>query len=122
MVQTISVELPLIQTFLLMWCTLGEKWLFVVVNLISLKRVNGTDPLQIEALETARKEYFHLDRGENATQSDVEKDGASLSRFIDNEELRFSMRSLTVYAPWIRFVFSLAFHCLTFWQKGRCFW
>jgi hypothetical protein len=50
--------------------------------------VNGSDPAQKEALHHARR--VHL--GENTTDSEVLQD----SRYVDNEELRFSMRSLEV--------------------------
>ncbi len=45
-------------------------------------------------------------------QADISQSGASLDetslaecRFLDNEELRFSLRSLARHAPWIRNVY-----------------
>lgn len=45
--------------------------------------------------ETFRKDFAHH-------TSEAETDASSARRFRDNNELRFSMRSVTRFAPWIR--------------------
>jgi hypothetical protein len=87
--------------------------------------VNGSDPRQIQALLQARQRYFgNSDRQHRfrrcffffffsfsflfLSDVNVSSDGdetVQASRFIDNEELRFSLRSLVQFAPWIRTVF-----------------
>lgn len=52
--------------------------------------VNGTDPIFIENLQ----KYISV--------SDV---NAAVSRFNDKDELRYSLRSLEMYAPWVRHVY-----------------
>lgn len=64
-------------------------------------RVNGSDANQVISLNRARSLYF----GENSSDSELAREVAHASRYIDNEELRFSMRSLHAFAPWVRYVF-----------------
>lgn len=56
--------------------------------------VNGSDPVQRRALHEARVRYF----GQNSSE---DREEAQDSRYIDNEELRFSLRSLEAFAPWV---------------------
>lgn len=52
--------------------------------------VNGTDPTFIDSLQ----KYISI--------ADV---NAAVSRFNDKDELRYSLRSLEMYAPWVRHVY-----------------
>ena len=59
--------------------------------------VNGSDPAWFARMA----HYRRLERGLNS--SDAEADGgAAPKRYRDNGELRYSMRSLFKYAPWLR--------------------
>ena len=58
--------------------------------------VNGSDPAH------AAKRAAYLPR-----QQDIHPDGLELARFRDNEELRYSLRSLEAFAPWVRKVIIL---------------
>jgi hypothetical protein len=51
-------------------------------------------------------EYFYVHRANVVWDTGVQwKDGLSKNRFIDKNELKYSMRSLERYAPWIRNVY-----------------
>ncbi len=50
--------------------------------------VNGSDPAQLTALHHARQKYF----GINESDSKLAEEVADASRYVDNEELRYSMR------------------------------
>ena len=64
--------------------------------------VNGSDPEQIKALNQARRRIF----GAFANESDLfETESAHACRYVDNEELRYSMRSLQYFAPWVRNIY-----------------
>jgi hypothetical protein len=52
--------------------------------------VNGSDPAQLHALHIARQRIF----GINESDSKLAEEVADASRYIDNEELRYSMRRL----------------------------
>lgn len=52
--------------------------------------VNGSDPVFLESLQ---KHVSIMDLGVTA------------SRFSDKDELRYSLRSLEMYAPWVRHVY-----------------
>uniref|UniRef100_A0A6B2KXE3 EF-hand domain-containing protein n=1 Tax=Arcella intermedia TaxID=1963864 RepID=A0A6B2KXE3_9EUKA len=77
--------------------------------------VNGSDPRQIEALAKVKDELDleHENttglRRCNSTQNPAEdnclKDDASANRYIDNEELRYSLRSVEKFAPWVRRIY-----------------
>ncbi len=56
--------------------------------------VNGSDPAH------AAKRAMHLPR-----QTDIHDNGLDAARFRDNEELRYSLRSLHNFAPWVRTIF-----------------
>ena len=58
--------------------------------------VDGADPAH------AAKRAAYL-----PTQRDIHPDGLDLARFRDNEELRYSLRSLEAFAPWVRKVIIL---------------
>ncbi|EQC39180.1 hypothetical protein SDRG_03386 [Saprolegnia diclina VS20] len=59
--------------------------------------VNGSDP----TWQQSKSHWLQRWSGRNAT-----KDSASAeNRFRDNDELRYSIRSLETYAPWIRRIF-----------------
>eukprot|EP01130_Rhizamoeba_saxonica_P004675 TRINITY_DN1897_c0_g2_i1.p1 TRINITY_DN1897_c0_g2~~TRINITY_DN1897_c0_g2_i1.p1 ORF type:complete len:829 (+),score=172.96 TRINITY_DN1897_c0_g2_i1:53-2488(+) len=76
--------------------------------------VNGSDPRQIEALKKV-KDQMKIDQNItelpvcNSTQDPDEdecyRDDASANRYQDNEELRFSLRSIEKFAPWVRNVY-----------------
>lgn len=50
--------------------------------------VNGSDPAQLVSLHHARQRYFGL----NESDSKLAEEVADASRYVDNEELRYSMR------------------------------
>lgn len=58
--------------------------------------VDGTDPAWIERKRTA----IEQETGEGMTEAAAED-----LRFIDHDELRYSLRSLEQYAPWIRHIY-----------------
>lgn len=45
------------------------------------------------------------DCGGGARQAALDEDTSNLARFEDHEELRFSLRSVELYAPWVRRIF-----------------
>eukprot|EP01114_Cavostelium_apophysatum_P003574 TRINITY_DN1353_c0_g2_i5.p1 TRINITY_DN1353_c0_g2~~TRINITY_DN1353_c0_g2_i5.p1 ORF type:complete len:1245 (+),score=388.40 TRINITY_DN1353_c0_g2_i5:191-3925(+) len=72
--------------------------------------VNGSDPRHIQAL----RDMKFLLKGErfipcNATQKEGEnnctKDEETASRFVDNHELKYSLRSIERYAPWAQHIY-----------------
>ena len=90
--------------------------------------VNGSDPRQQELLDSWRARYFPASVGDsvgvlagagnstNHTRSppldevdDKEEkkvsDATIASRFRDNDELRYSIRSIEMFAPWVRRIF-----------------
>lgn len=56
-----------------------------------------------------RKEYYL--KKENQLQNDSVGD----NRFVDNEELRYSLRSLEMYAPWIHHVYIVTDRQVPYW-------
>lgn len=80
--------------------------------------VNGSDPKLIRDLAYWKAKAAGMDEGEEAdaegnaalaalAASNVTDTGdqTSANRFRDNEELRYSLRSIWKYAPWVRHVF-----------------
>ena len=61
--------------------------------------VNGSDPVFIAKIERNKRLWHH---NESLTQSSV-----GTSRFKDNGELFYSLRSLNMFAPWIRNIYIL---------------
>eukprot|EP01103_Thecamoeba_quadrilineata_P002665 TRINITY_DN1257_c0_g1_i1.p1 TRINITY_DN1257_c0_g1~~TRINITY_DN1257_c0_g1_i1.p1 ORF type:complete len:1024 (-),score=211.29 TRINITY_DN1257_c0_g1_i1:198-3269(-) len=85
--------------------------------------VNGTDPKLLREIEEVK---FKLDPTaeqvvacRNGTNDKNEKcsenDSASKSRFIDNEELRYSLRSIEKNAPWIRHIYLVTNGQIPYW-------
>ncbi|CAK7059665.1 MAG: Exopolysaccharide phosphotransferase CpsY [Desulfovibrio sp.] len=66
--------------------------------------VDGADPEWLENKQRLRRKLF----GEKGVPDDAD----NASRFADNDELRYALRSLALYAPWIRKV-----HLVTAGQK-----
>lgn len=58
--------------------------------------VNGADPFWREQKRLSRRKIF----GDQSAPADAD----ATARFQDNDELRYSLRSLALYAPWIRSV------------------
>lgn len=58
--------------------------------------VNGADPVWRERKRAALRSMGNADIHENAVSD---------CRFLDNDELRYSLRSLEKYAPWVRRVY-----------------
>jgi len=78
--------------------------------------VNGSDARQKAALSKAKREYSLQNNltesrpclpNETSSQHHCYKDEETLNRFEDNQELRYSLRSVEKYAPWIRRIFLL---------------
>ncbi|MCC8195025.1 MAG: stealth family protein [Deltaproteobacteria bacterium] len=67
--------------------------------------VDGADPVWIENKGALRRRVFGKDR-------DTPDDADNAARFRDNDELKYALRSLALFAPWIR-----AVHLLTADQK-----
>lgn len=58
--------------------------------------------------------------GGNATRNGTQKenclgDADSMSRFVDNEELRYSLRSVEKYAPWVRNIYIVTNGQIPYW-------
>lgn len=51
----------------------------------------------------------------NETVEEVKDDAASESRYRDSEELRYSLRSLEMFAPWVRKVFIVTDNQIPYW-------
>ena len=66
--------------------------------------VDGADPVWLENKRQLQRKYFE-DKG-------APDDADNASRFQDNDELRYALRSLALHAPWIRKV-----HLITADQK-----
>ena len=75
--------------------------------------VNGSDPYwlaQLQYYEKRRQEGGTEDKEQvsksiDDTVKDLRKNPSSMNRYRDNDELRYSLRSLEKYAPWIRHVY-----------------
>eukprot|EP00727_Mastigamoeba_balamuthi_P004638 m51a1_g14172 putative n-acetylglucosamine-1-phosphotransferase subunits alpha beta-like (770) ;mRNA; f:22617-25887 len=68
--------------------------------------VNGTDPRHKADLARAKSAMLGPAAGACSSNSTAKclKDAESASRFQDNEELRYSLRSVEKYAPWVRHI------------------
>ena len=76
--------------------------------------VNGSDPRHVSSLskikntnnnnnnDTATTTTTTSSTSAAAKNSSIARDEASASRFQDNEELRYSLRSIERFAPWVR--------------------
>jgi Stealth protein CR2, conserved region 2/Stealth protein CR3, conserved region 3/Stealth protein CR4, conserved region 4/Stealth protein CR1, conserved region 1/LNR domain len=79
--------------------------------------VNGSDSRLQEQLSAYKEQacrraaqVANVDENESRDDDDVDQDGcepdmASASRFVDNQELRYSLRSIEKFAPWVRRIF-----------------
>jgi len=65
--------------------------------------VNGSDPVQSHNM----RHYLRMEQGiDEANESSAKRDESSdNSRYRDNEELRYSLRSIEVNAPWVRHIY-----------------
>eukprot|EP01087_Luapelamoeba_hula_P016073 TRINITY_DN4908_c0_g2_i3.p1 TRINITY_DN4908_c0_g2~~TRINITY_DN4908_c0_g2_i3.p1 ORF type:complete len:1115 (-),score=138.63 TRINITY_DN4908_c0_g2_i3:111-3455(-) len=88
--------------------------------------VNGSDPKLKLALTQARQDAGLIPKVDiaanngtaNGTKSVTEakkSDVDSMSRFVDNEELRFSLRSIERYAPWVRNIYIVTNGQIPYW-------
>lgn len=97
--------------------------------------VNGSDPVWLESFQKYSRDLrgeeeeeeedgdqiTHADFVVNATEEEeVEEDGAmenraSKNRYRDNQELRYSLRSLEKFAPWVRRVFIVTDNQIPYW-------
>jgi len=82
--------------------------------------VNGSDPRHKQALRDTKR----LLKGEqaiicNSTQKEGEnnctKDEETASRFVDNHELMYSLRSIEKFAPWVRHIFLVTNGQVPYW-------
>lgn len=69
---------------------------------------DGNDP------EFKKRKKFYLEK-----ENQIHNDSVGEHRFIDNEELRYSLRSLEMYAPWIRHVFIVTDRQLPYWLNTQ---
>eukprot|EP01133_Synstelium_polycarpum_P003476 gene3476-3966_t len=72
--------------------------------------VNGSDPLLIKAVNDLKRRLRDPSIPECKDKQDPSKnncyrDDNPASRYIDNQELRYSLRSIENFAPWIRHIF-----------------
>eukprot|EP01105_Mastigella_eilhardi_P015897 TRINITY_DN363_c0_g1_i1.p1 TRINITY_DN363_c0_g1~~TRINITY_DN363_c0_g1_i1.p1 ORF type:complete len:715 (-),score=152.10 TRINITY_DN363_c0_g1_i1:452-2596(-) len=94
--------------------------------------VNGSDPRHVAQLARYKEMAKHggtgamnatpaIAAGANATTTaapaggSILADAASASRFVDNEELRFSLRSVEKYAPWVRHIYIITNGQIPYW-------
>ncbi|PRP75089.1 hypothetical protein PROFUN_03925 [Planoprotostelium fungivorum] len=82
--------------------------------------VNGTDPRHIAALrETKIKFLGEIFRLCNSTEvpekHNCTRDEETSSRFKDNEELRYSLRSIEKYAPWVNHIYLVTNGQIPYW-------
>ncbi|KAK8790856.1 hypothetical protein WA158_005487 [Blastocystis sp. Blastoise] len=66
--------------------------------------VNGSDPIWFKQMYEYKKQYLHEKLHDNETL-EMEDMAISQNRYRDNNELKYSFRSLFTYAPWIRKVY-----------------
>jgi len=89
------------------WCggsTLAGEEEWPVVDVV-YTWVNGSDPLHRDSLEELKRSRGLLEACEGE-EEDCDVDFiATASRFQDNEELRYSLRSIEKFVPWARHVF-----------------
>lgn len=80
----------------------GEEW--PVVDVV-YTWVNGSDPLHQASLEQMKLQHGMLGAC-NGSLEECDVDSiATASRFQDNEELRYSLRSIEKFVPWARHIF-----------------
>jgi len=82
--------------------------------------VNGTDPRHIAALRDTKYQLLgEIVKVCNSTEiPDVDnctRDEETSSRFKDNEELRYSLRSIEKYAPWINHIYLVTNGQVPYW-------
>lgn len=70
--------------------------------------VNGSDPKWQRRKQLAQARF-------NTNVTNTTDDTISINRFRDREELRYSLRSLEKYAPWIRRVFLVTDNQIPYW-------
>lgn len=73
---------------------------------------DGNDP------EFMQRKIFYADRGKYERSDRTES--FSQVRFFDNEELKYSLRSMEMYAPWIRHVFIVTDRQIPKWLNMNC--
>jgi hypothetical protein len=71
--------------------------------------VDGNDP----KIKGKRLKYLQMENGNLNPQS------AAKGRFYDNEELKYSLRSLEKYAPWVRKIFLITDNQVPKWFKDN---
>jgi len=85
--------------------------------------VNGSDPIHRESLQKykrAQKKSSGLELENDASEDDDDPaHSATADRFRDNEELRYSLRSLFKHAPWIRHVYIVTSGQVPYWLNWR---
>jgi len=72
--------------------------------------VNGSDPILLKAVNDLKKSKRDPSIPECKDKQVPEKDHCykddnTASRFVDNQELRYSLRSIESFAPWVRHVY-----------------
>ena len=90
--------------------------------------VNGSDPKLIADLAYWKARYADVDESTavvaaqlaynatlNVTSTTESEDQAGANRFRDNQELRFSLRSIWKYAPWVRHVWIVTNGHVPYW-------
>eukprot|EP00033_Pygsuia_biforma_P000973 GCRY01001115.1.p1 GENE.GCRY01001115.1~~GCRY01001115.1.p1 ORF type:complete len:891 (+),score=285.92 GCRY01001115.1:152-2824(+) len=71
--------------------------------------VNGSDPTLVQALadlqQTLNISAAIVSSSESNSSSAEENDQLAANRFQDNDELKYSLRSVERYAPWVRHIY-----------------
>eukprot|EP00005_Dracoamoeba_jomungandri_P005828 CAMPEP_0174259562 /NCGR_PEP_ID=MMETSP0439-20130205/8370_1 /TAXON_ID=0 /ORGANISM="Stereomyxa ramosa, Strain Chinc5" /LENGTH=818 /DNA_ID=CAMNT_0015343499 /DNA_START=269 /DNA_END=2722 /DNA_ORIENTATION=- len=60
-------------------------------------------------------EETHMCQNNDTNATDCSRDADSLSRFVDNEELRYSLRSVEKFAPWARKIYIVTNGQIPYW-------
>lgn len=76
--------------------------------------VNGSDPVHLETV----REYKRVFMDEHNIPHNL-SEGGGIHRFRDNEELRYSLRSLYQYAPWIPKVYIVTNGQVPYWLNTQ---
>mmetsp|Transcript_29765 Transcript_29765/g.41873 ORF Transcript_29765/g.41873 Transcript_29765/m.41873 type:complete len:1134 (-) Transcript_29765:66-3467(-) len=82
--------------------------------------VNGSDPRHIATLRETKRilkgEIFRLcNSTEKPEEHNCTRDEETASRFEDNEELRYSLRSVEQFAPWVRHIYLVTNGQVPYW-------
>ncbi|KAH3745279.1 N-acetylglucosamine-1-phosphate transferase [Pelomyxa schiedti] len=79
--------------------------------------VNGSDPLHIQLLQEYKQRAIIAKSNLSAINASqgLPSDVAGQSRFVDNEELRYSLRSVEKFAPWVNHIYLVTNGQIPYW-------